>query len=69
MKKQSVSYPVPGLPVQSLIVSGRKESHRKREKKAPLVAPPDEEKITRLNNIAKESPFCFYYKEKNNGFL
>jgi hypothetical protein len=70
MKKQPfTNYPVPVPNIKSLPISGRQLPDSKKEKKAPEVTPPDEEKLIRLNNIAKESPFCFYYKEKNNGFL
>ena len=30
------------------------------------VTPPDEESLNRLNAMAKEFPFCIYYKEKSN---
>lgn len=36
-----------------------------------IIAPPvpSEETIARLNAIAKQPPFCFYYREKENDFL
>ncbi|HVM88167.1 MAG TPA: hypothetical protein VMT76_08250 [Puia sp.] len=30
------------------------------------VAPPDEETLRKLNEIAKSYPFCIYYRERNN---
>ena len=33
------------------------------------VPPPDEETLLQLNKIAKQSPFCFYYKGKSNDLL
>lgn len=70
MKKQSATnYPVPVSSIPLLIVPAATSSHAKKEKKVPKVTPPDEEKITRLNNLAKESPFCFYYKERNKDFM
>ena len=35
-------------------------------KKQKQVAPPDEEYCTRLNAMARQYPFCIYYREKNN---
>jgi hypothetical protein len=31
--------------------------------------PPSEETIVRLNEIVKQIPFCFYYREKENDLL
>ncbi len=37
----------------------------KKVKKQKQIPPPDEESCMRLNAMAKQSPFCTYYKEKS----
>lgn len=36
------------------------------EKRILSVPPPSDEKISRLNRIGREYPFCVYYKQKVN---
>jgi hypothetical protein len=38
----------------------------KKSKKPKAMLPPDEASCLRLNAIAKEYPFCVYYREKNH---
>jgi hypothetical protein len=42
------------------------EKRYKKIKKQHTTPPPDEESCSRLNAIAREYPFCIYYREKNN---
>jgi hypothetical protein len=37
--------------------------------KQKVVQQPDEATIKRLNSLAKQSPFCYYYREKENDSL
>lgn len=30
------------------------------------VPPPDEESLRKINEVARQYPFCIYYREKNN---
>jgi hypothetical protein len=48
---------------QKLLVSSKKEKH------PATVPPPDEATLLHLNKIAKESPFCYYYKGRTNDLL
>ena len=68
MKKQSRVYHVPVPPMNALTTPANLPVSAK-DKNANVVPPPDEEKLMRLNKIASESPFCFYYKEKRNDLL
>ena len=36
------------------------------EREKDIPPPPDEEVIRKLNEIAKEYPFCVFYKEKSH---
>ena len=74
MKKHPVNkLPVPSI--HSIIATQKLHGIHGRTKKSPAVAttstvpPPDEETLLMLNKIAKESPFCFYYKGKSNDLL
>jgi hypothetical protein len=40
-----------------------------KKKEIKLPPPPSEETLSRLNEIVKQSPFCFYYREKENDSL
>ncbi len=61
-KKSSQAYP----PSQNFSAStGFSLSVSKRKEAAPPI-PPSEETIQRLNAIVKQTPFCFYYREKEN---
>lgn len=43
----------------------RDKTVSKKPAKKTIPAPPDEETINRLNAIAREYPFCVYFKENN----
>lgn len=75
MKKHSVNkLPVPSI--HSIIATQKLHETGRRAKTSPItttaasvVPPPDEETLLMLNKIAKESPFCFYYKGRSNDVL
>ena len=82
MKKHSVNkFPVPSI--HSIVATQKLPGIDNRRKKAPVattvtttmattsatVPPPDEETLLLLNKIAKESPFCFYYKGRSDDML
>jgi len=46
-----------------------KVHHTKVHAKATIPAPPDEETISRLNAIAREYPFCAYFKQSDSSLL
>ena len=61
-------------PIHSLrsIVATQKLQDTARKSSKLTVAvppPPDEETLLLLNKIAKESPFCYYYKGRSNDTL
>lgn len=61
-KKSSQAYP----PYQQFAASPRFSPSPSKRKEDPAPNPPSEETIQRLNAIVKQSPFCFYYREKEN---
>ena len=74
MKKHSVNkLPVPSI--HSIIATQKLHETGRRTKTSPVttsasaVPQPDEETLLMLNKIAKESPFCFYYKGRSNDVL
>jgi len=70
MKKHSVNKPhVPVL--HSILATQKLHDHGKKEKILPdgVPPPPDEATLLMLNKLAKESPFCYYYKGKTNDTL
>jgi len=83
MKKHSANK-LPTPSIHSIIATQKLMDAHKRRNKAAVVAtttatittaitttvpPPDEETLLQLNKIAKQSPFCFYYKSKSNDLL
>jgi hypothetical protein len=66
-KKSNQAYPLSPLPSLFKTVSISEATRPKRKKQKPL--PPSEETVLRLNDLAKQSPFCFYYREKDNDVL
>jgi hypothetical protein len=66
-KKPHDAYPLSPLPPFFKTVNIAETRQAKRKKQYPL--PPNEETIVRLNDLAKQSPFCFYYREKDNDVL
>jgi hypothetical protein len=74
MKKHPVSkFPAPSL--HSIVATQKLHDADNRKKQAPVISvastvpPPDEATLLHVNKIAKESPFCFYYKSKLNDLL
>ena len=57
------------LPVVShlnAVLPGKTNNLPRVKKLRAAPPPPDEETISRLNEKAKEYPFCIYYREKPN---
>jgi hypothetical protein len=71
MKKHSVNKSaVSAAHIHSIIASQKLQDAVKKVKKhVTSVPPPDEATLLLLNKIAKESPFCYYYKSKSNDML
>ncbi len=69
MKKHVQVHPN-SQPLRSLVVMPKKQllltSGAEKQK---TVQQPDEATIKRLNELAKESPFCYYYREKEHDSL
>lgn len=61
-KKSSQAY----LPAQEFSASTGFSPGSSKRKEVPSPNPPSEETIQRLNAIVKQTPFCFYYREKEN---
>jgi hypothetical protein len=61
MKKLQYNYlPIDG---NSTVAPVKKKTSGKTPAKTNVPAPPDEETISRLNAIAREYPFCVYFKQ------
>ncbi|HEY4150176.1 MAG TPA: hypothetical protein VGM41_14655 [Chitinophagaceae bacterium] len=71
MKKHSVNKAaIPSAHMHSIIASQKLQDAVKKVKKhVTNVPPPDEATWLLLNKIAKESPFCYYYKSNSNDML
>ena len=72
MKKHSVSKStVPAAHIHSILASQKLQDAVKKVKKhvVDVPPPPDEATLLLLNKIAKESPFCYYYKSKSHDML
>jgi hypothetical protein len=61
----AVSTPLAALSTAKII----RHPDSKKIKKTPLVAPPDEETLMRLNAMAKQYPFCIQHRGKNGRLL
>lgn len=68
MKKHPVNKVVTSS-LHSIFATQKLHDAGKKQPKHASVPPPDEETLLMLNRIAKESPFCFYYKGKSNDLL
>jgi hypothetical protein len=66
-KKLNLAYVSPELLPLSKKINF--SSISKKRKEVTLPPPPSEETVVRLNEIVKQSPFCFYYREKENDSL
>ena len=74
MKKHSVNK-LPAPSIHSIIATQKLHDVDRKKTKTPVISvpssvpPPDEATLLHLNKLAKESPFCFYYKDRPNGLL
>ncbi len=66
-KKSNHDYPLPSLPTFYTTVNIPETKAVKRKKLKSL--PPSEETVSRLNDLARQTPFCYYYREKENDLL
>jgi hypothetical protein len=68
-KHKSMKKPGKALPAGTLHAVFAVKKTRLVKKHTDVVAHPDEETITRLNALAKQSPFCYYYRVKEHDVL
>lgn len=74
MKKHPVNK-LPAPAMHSIIATQKLHDADKKKRPAPVISvastvpPPDEEWLLHVNKIAKQSPFCFYFKGKSNDLL
>jgi len=62
----SVSSPLTALPTAKIVSIPR----TKRELEAtPMLTPPDEETLKRLNKLASQFPFCIRHRSSNSPLL
>jgi len=61
----SASSPLTALPTAKIV----RHPRSKIELEAPLMPPPDEETLRRLNVLAKQHPFCRLHKGSNSPLL
>lgn len=67
MKKLQYNYlPADGASTGKA-TKGKAQQRTPAKKTTPV--PPDEETISRLNAIAREYPFCVYYKQNDSSLL
>ena len=65
MKKKSIdTYPISPF-FKTVNIPEKLPVKRKKQKPSP----PSEETVTRLNDLVKQTPFCFYYRERDNDVL
>ena len=71
MKKHPVNkFPTPSI--HSIIATRKPQNagkKRKNQTDGAAIPPPDEATLMHLNKIARESPFCYYYKGRTNDTL
>jgi hypothetical protein len=60
-----VSSPLTALPTAKIV----RHPQAKRQMETPLLSPPDEETILRLNLLAKQYPFCVQHRGRNSNLL
>jgi hypothetical protein len=67
MKSQSTLSPtVAPLDAYTISEGFIRKDFKKIRKQSVIPPPPDEESCSRLNAMAREYPFCIYYREKSN---
>ncbi|HVV03005.1 MAG TPA: hypothetical protein VHC96_02235 [Puia sp.] len=62
----SISSPLTALPTAKIV---RHPQAKKLKDTTPLMSPPDEETVRRLNLLAKQYPFCIRHRGNNNHLL
>ena len=63
----TVSSPLTALPTAKIVRHPR--SKKVKEEQAPVLTPPDEEVIRRLNAMAKQYPFCISHRNNSHSRL
>jgi hypothetical protein len=63
----SVSSPLTALPTAKIVRHPR--SKKEKEEQAPVLPPPDEEVVRRLNAMAKQYPFCILHRNNSHSRL
>jgi len=61
----SISSPLTALPTAKIV----RHPQAKKLKETPLMSPPDEETVRRLNLLAKQYPFCVRHRGNNSSLL
>ncbi|MBN8853688.1 MAG: hypothetical protein BGO55_11810 [Sphingobacteriales bacterium 50-39] len=61
----SISSPLTALPTAKIV----RHPQAKKLTDTPLLSPPDEETISRLNLLAKQHPFCIRHRGNNSNLL
>jgi hypothetical protein len=61
----SLSSPLTALPTAKIV----RHPQAKKLSDVPLLSPPDEETIRRLNLLAKQHPFCIRHRGNNSSLL
>ncbi len=60
-----ISSPLTALPTAKIV----RHPRSKKEMEDPILIPPSEETLTRLNMLAKQHPFCIRQKGSNSPLL
>ena len=63
----SVSSPLTALPTAKIVRHPR--SKKVKDEQTPVLPPPDEEVVRRLNAMAKQYPFCILHRNNTHSRL